>query len=139
MASIHKEILINAKPEDVWSAVRDFGAVHNRLAPGLVKVDTRCSTERRCLPQISFSNGVVVQERLIDIDDDVRRVAYSVVKGSPTHHNASMQVFTAGEGRSRFVWIADLLPNELAASISSMMDQGSSVIKQTLESNMNSV
>jgi carbon monoxide dehydrogenase subunit G len=135
MASIHKEILINAKPEDVWSAVRDFGAVHKRLAPGLV-VDTRLDGETRT---VSFSNGVVVQERLIDIDDDVRRVAYSVVKGSPTHHNASMQVFTAGEGRSRFVWIADLLPDELAASISSMMDQGSSVIKQTLESNMNSV
>jgi len=36
MASIRKEILIDAPPEDVWAAVRDVGAVHRRLAPGFV-------------------------------------------------------------------------------------------------------
>ena len=33
MASIHREIPIAAHPDDVWSAVRDFGAVHTRLVP----------------------------------------------------------------------------------------------------------
>jgi len=28
MASIHKDIPLDAHPDDVWSAVRDFGAVH---------------------------------------------------------------------------------------------------------------
>ena len=31
MASIRKEILVNAPPEQVWDAVRDVGAVHQRL------------------------------------------------------------------------------------------------------------
>jgi hypothetical protein len=50
-----------------------------------------------------------------------------------THHNASAQVFADGEGGTRFVWIADLLPNEMAGPISAMIEQGIGVIKQTLE------
>jgi len=34
MASIHKDILIDANSNDVWDAVRDFHAVHQRLVPG---------------------------------------------------------------------------------------------------------
>ncbi len=30
------------------------------------------------------------------------------------HHHASAQVLPAGEGRSRFVWITDVLPDDLA-------------------------
>ncbi|HKA16182.1 MAG TPA: hypothetical protein VKH41_14260 [Myxococcota bacterium] len=36
MASIHREIPIEACPERVWDAVRDVGAIHERLAPGFV-------------------------------------------------------------------------------------------------------
>ena len=36
MATIIKEILIDARPDDVWDAVRDFGQVHKRLVPGFV-------------------------------------------------------------------------------------------------------
>ena len=37
MASIHKEISLDARPEEVWDAVADFGAVHTRLVPGFVR------------------------------------------------------------------------------------------------------
>ena len=50
-----------------------------------------------------------------------------------THHNASAQVFAGGRAGCRFVWIADLLPNEIAPSIAAMIEQGMAVIKQTLE------
>lgn len=40
MASIRREIRTNARPEVVWDAIRDIGAVHDRLVPGFV-VDTR--------------------------------------------------------------------------------------------------
>ena len=33
MASIQKDIIIDARPEDVWDALRDFGALHTRLVP----------------------------------------------------------------------------------------------------------
>ena len=36
MASIRKDIVLDARPDDVWDALRDFHAVHERLAPGFV-------------------------------------------------------------------------------------------------------
>jgi len=130
MASIQKEILIEARPEAVWDAVRDVGAVHERLAPGFV-VDTRLEEGARV---VTFASGLVARELIVDIDDAVRRLVWSVV-GSPrmTHHNASMQVFADGERRSRVVWIADLLPNEIAGYIAGMIEQGLGTMKKTLE------
>jgi hypothetical protein len=49
-----------------------------------------------------------------------------------THHNASLQVF-AENGRTRAVWIADLLPHEIAPQIAGMIEQGLSVMKRTME------
>lgn len=129
MASIHHEIVIDASAERVWDAVRDVGAVHRRLAPGFV-VDTRLEDGARI---VTFANGFVARELIVDVDDRARRVAYSVVEGQPTHHHASMQVLAEGEGRSRLVWITDLLPHELAPTIRAMVEQGAAVMKKTLE------
>ena len=132
MASIRKETLIEARPEDVWAALRDFGAVHERLAPGFV-VDSRLDGGARV---VTFFNGAVARERLVDIDDQARRLVYSVVD-SPlgfTHHNASAQVLAESDGRSRFVWIADLLPDGLAATVDDLMERGTGVMKEALES-----
>jgi carbon monoxide dehydrogenase subunit G len=129
MASIRKEFLIEARPEDIWAAVRDVGAIHTRLAPGFV-VDTRLDGDARI---VTFANGVVARELIVDIDDEARRLVWAAVGGRMTHHNASLQVFAAGEGASRAVWIADLLPNDLAAPIRAMVEQGSAAIKRTLE------
>ena len=130
MASIRKEILIDAPAEHVWDAVRDVGAVHKRLGPGFL-VDTVMDGDARV---VTFANGLVARERIVDIDDDARRIVWAVV-GSPrlTHHNASMQVFADGDRRSRLVWIADLLPNETARDIRALIDQAAAVIKPTLE------
>ena len=131
MASIHKEILIEARPEDVWAAVRDFGAVHQRLVPGVL-VDAYLDGDARV---VTFASGRVARELLVDIDDEARRLAYAVVEGplQATHHNASIQVFAEGSGRSRLVWITDVLPNDLATRISNLVEQGSAAMKQTLE------
>ena len=83
---------------------------------------------------VTFGNGVVARELIVDIDDDARRLVWAVVGGRMTHHNASAQVFADGDGRTRFVWIADLLPHEVAPGIATMMEQGLAVIKRTLES-----
>jgi carbon monoxide dehydrogenase subunit G len=128
MASIHKEIAIRARPEEVWAAVRDVGAVHERLVPGLL-VDARLERDARVA---TWANGMVVRELIVDIDDDAQRFAYAAVGGRTTHHNSSMQVFADAEG-SRLVWITDLLPNELAGFVAGLVEQGAAVIKQTLE------
>jgi Polyketide cyclase / dehydrase and lipid transport len=130
MASIRKEILIDARPEDVWAALRDWGALHERLVPGFV-VDTRLDGEDRI---VTFFNGATVRELLIDLDNEARRLAWSVVDGPYTHHNASAQVFADEQGGARFVWTADLLPHELAERTGALMEQGTNTVKKTLES-----
>ena len=128
MASIHREILIHAAPDAVWDALRDVGAVHTRLARGFV-TDVQMEEGARV---VTFANGMKARELIVDVDDERRRVAWSVVGGRMTHHNASAQVFADGAG-SRFVWIADLLPHELKPAIAAMIEQGLAAIKRTLE------
>ncbi len=129
MASIHKEIPINARAEDVWAAVRDIGALHKRLVPGFV-TDCKLEGDARV---VTFGNGMVTRELIVDLDDEARRLVCSAVGGRLSHHNASLQILADGEGRSRAVWIADLLPNELAPVIRGMIEQGAAAMKKKLE------
>jgi hypothetical protein len=130
MASIRREILIEARAEEVWDALRDVGAIHRRLAPGFV---TGVELEEGARV-VTFGNGMVARELIVDVDDQARRLVWSVV-GNPrmSHHNASAQVFSEGPARCRFVWIADLLPHEAAATVAGMIEQGLSIMKPTLE------
>jgi hypothetical protein len=130
MASIHKEISIAAPAEQIWSALRDVGALHTRLVAGFV-TDCRLDGDARI---VSFANGMVARELIVDVSDDHWRVAWSAVDSPLTHHNASAQVFAEGPSQSRVVWIADLLPHALAPAIAGMIDQGLAAMKQTLES-----
>lgn len=129
MASIRNEFLIEARLDDVWAAVRDVGAVHLRLAQGFV-VDTRLEGDARI---VTFANGLVARELIVDLDDKAHRLVWAAVGGRATHYNASLQVFAEGEGRSRAVWVADFLPNDLQGPIGAMVEQGSAAIKHTLE------
>jgi carbon monoxide dehydrogenase subunit G len=130
MASIRREVQVNAPPERIWDAVRDVGAVHQRLAPGFV-VGTKLEEGARV---VTFANGMTARELIVDVDDAARRLVWSVVGSSQlTHHNASLQVIAEAGGRSRIVWIADLLPNEVAGYIQAMIEQGMGVMKRTLE------
>ena len=128
MASIHKDIPIDAHPDDVWSAVRDFGAVHTRLAPGFV-TDARLDGDARI---VSFANGTVARERLVDCDEARRRLVYAIANERVSHYSASVQVFSDGDTRSRMVWIVDVLPNEIAPYMATQMDQGLLAMQKAL-------
>jgi len=128
MASIIKDTIVRAAPHVVWDALRDVGALHTRLAPGFV-TDTKLEPGARV---VTFANGIVARELIVSVDDEHRRVAWSSVGGRMTHHNASAQVIAQADGTTRFVWIADLLPDELAPAIGEMMEQGLAVIAKTL-------
>jgi carbon monoxide dehydrogenase subunit G len=128
MASIRREISIDAGPEHVWEAMRDFGAVHQRVAPGFV-TDLRLDGEVRI---VTFANGSVARELLVDLDDKARRLVYAIPGGSFTAHSASVQVFGEPDGTSRVVWITDMLPNTLAAYIGQQMDAAVPIMRETL-------
>jgi hypothetical protein len=134
MTTLRQEIQIDAHPDGVWEAVRDFDAVHTRLARGFVTdalVEARAGARARTL---TFFNGMVATELLVGIDDEHRRLAYAITEGQSEHYAASVQVFGDGHGRSRMLWIIDALPDALASYIGDMQAKGAAAVKETLES-----
>jgi hypothetical protein len=129
MATIHKEITVEVTPETAWLALRRVGDAHELFTP--VLVDGRLAGDTRT---VRFANGMVVRERILAIDDDQRRVAYTVLDGPGiAYHHASMQIENAGPGRSRFVWITDFLPEEAGPNLAPLIDQGAAALKNNLE------
>jgi carbon monoxide dehydrogenase subunit G len=132
MSTLIKQVRIDAPAGEVWNALRDFGAVHERLVPGFVVSATLDGTVRT----VTFFNGAVAREVLVGVDDDARRLAYSVIESGLgfTLHMASAQVTADGERACRFTWTIDLLPDSAAGRVDSLMTMGIGVIKQTMES-----
>lgn len=129
MASIRREILIDADPDAVWAALRDWSAIHTRLATGFA---TDC--ERRGTARIvTFASGAVLREEIVGCDEEHRRLAWSIVDGPYSHHNGAAEVLDGAGRRARFVWTSDVLPESLAGRTASAMEQGLAAIKRTLE------
>jgi hypothetical protein len=128
MASIRLEMGLRTDPAKAWDAVRDVGAIHTRLAPDFV-TDVKLEGDARI---VTFANGMVAKESIVDVDDAARRLVWSVVGGRMSHHNGSIQI-SPESGGCRLVWIADILPNELKTPIQGMMQQGMEAMKKKLE------
>ena len=129
MASIHQEIEIERSREAVWDAIRDVGAIHKRLVPGFV-LDCQLDGEWRT---VTFANGMVARELIVDIDDKTFRHSWSARSERLIHHNASVQVFKEDSNKCRVVWIADLKPDEAAQQVGPMIQHGLNTMKKTLE------
>src|ERR671916_2345520 len=131
MASIRLTIPVARPASEVWAAIADVGAVHERLARGFV-VDTQLRGRDRL---VTFDNGLVARELLVDLDDDARRIAYAVVESSLglEHHHATMQVVADGNDTSHLIWIADMAPDDVGASVGEFMRSGAVAMQRTLE------
>jgi len=130
MATLHDEVHIEAPPEAIWDAARDFGALHTRLVPGFV-VDTRLEGDGKAR-LVTFANGMAVREILVSVDDQRRRLAWIATGGRATHYNAVLELFADGPG-TRVVWTIDLLPDEVAAPVAAMQASGLATMKKTFE------
>ncbi|MCS7462154.1 SRPBCC family protein [Paenibacillus doosanensis] len=84
MATIHRELEIDCSLDTAWAQLRDFGNAASLFAG--VLVDCR---ETAGMRTVTFDNGYVVQERLVSVDEETCRLAYSVADGGFTHHSAS--------------------------------------------------
>jgi hypothetical protein len=129
MASVHREIVVARPAAAVWDALADVGALPTRLVRGFV-TDCRLEPGARV---VTFANGMVARELIVDVDPGRRRIAWAVVGGRLSHHNASAQAFAEGDAACRIVWIADFLPDEHAPQVAAMIDQGLAAMKTTLE------
>jgi Polyketide cyclase / dehydrase and lipid transport len=129
MASIHRETVVGVASEHAWAALRTVGAAHELFAPVLTDGELNGETRR-----VTFANGMVVNERIVDVDDGRRRLAYSVLDAPGLrYHHASMQVLEEGPNRCRFVWITDFLPADASATLTPLIEAGSTALKTNLE------
>jgi hypothetical protein len=129
MASIHHEIIVEATIDRAWAALRDVGDAHKLFAPVLVE-----SALKDGVRTVRFANGMVLHERILDVNDETCRVAYAAIDGpGMSYHHASMQVVADGAKRCRFVWITDFLPQELRGTLQPLIEAGSNALKTNLE------
>jgi hypothetical protein len=129
MATIYREVDLAASADFVWDAIRDTGSPHVRLARGFV-VATAVEPGART---VTFGNGLSARELFVGVDDERRRFAYSIVAGKATHHNASFQVLSLGDGRCRVAWTTDVLPDDLREPFERMIDAGIAALRQTVQ------
>ena len=129
MASIRKEVTLGNGADRVWDAVRDFQAVHTRVAPGFL-IQNQPEDGARVL---TFASGAVFRELLVSCDEQQRRLVYAIAQPPFTTYSAAVQVFDEGTGSSRMTWTVDFLPNGLTEKIESQMEAALRVMKPTLE------
>jgi hypothetical protein len=76
---------------------------------------------------------MTIREIIVDVDDQRFRHSWSA-RGAPfTHHNASIEVLAEDDSSCRLVWIADIMPHEIADASAEMIQQGLNTMKATLE------
>ena len=129
MASIHEQLVVEVGADEAWKELRGVGEAHKLFAP--VLADGHLDGDTRT---VRFANGMIVHERILDVDDEHRRVAYTALDGpGMSYHHASMQVVEEGPGRCRFVWITDFLPADIAGNLAPLIAQGAKALKSNLE------
>jgi hypothetical protein len=115
--------------EEAWAALRLVGEPHNLFSP--VLVDAQPDGDTRT---VTFANGMVLKERILDVDEEKHRVAYTALNvPGMTYHHASMQIIDAGPGRCVFLWITDFLPQEMRENLAPLIQEGARALKQNLE------
>jgi hypothetical protein len=129
MASVQREIDVEVSAAEAWRAIRDVGRAHALFAG--VLVDCRLEDGLRT---VTFANGLVARERIVDVDEARRRLAYAVVGSERLlHHHATLQVFETAAAACRIAWVADFLPDAMGPAIAALTDQGAAAMRRTLE------
>jgi Polyketide cyclase / dehydrase and lipid transport len=132
MATVQREIRIGVPPGRVWALISDFHHAPVRMAPGFVVDSVPDGPDVRV---VTFASGAVARERFVACDEESRRAVFSIIGGTvmPIHDSSSMQVLDDGAGGCRFVWIHDVLPDDIAPRLGAAMDQGLAVLKRIAE------
>jgi len=129
MATVRSEIKTRARPSDVWSAIRDVGALHTRLVPGFV-TDAKLEPGARI---VTFVNGMVLREPIVTLDDEARRLVWTHDGGRASHYNGALQVSELTDGMTSVVWTADFLPDDISDFMSQAIKAGMAAMQRTLD------
>lgn len=128
MASIWWEESVSVSADAAWQALRRPEQAHAVFAPVLVGC-----TVVGGVRTVTFGNGLIAEERIVDIDDERRRISYTVMGDTFDHHSASMQLVAVDAATCLFVWVSDFLPAERKDMVLPLVKQGARALAQNLE------
>jgi hypothetical protein len=129
MATIRSQLTTRASASDVWSAIRDIGALHTRLVPGFV-TDTKLEPGARI---VTFVNGTVLREPIVTLDDEARHLVWTHEGGRAQHYNGALQVTELAGGLTSVVWTADFLPDDIGGAMSQAIEAGMAAMQRSLD------
>jgi hypothetical protein len=118
MTTVHKTAQLTVDAPKAWRRIADIGKVHE-IVPAVV--DCRLDDDKR---YCTFADGGQLTERIISVDPELMRLAYSITD-SPfplEYHSASMRVLPDANG-CRLEWTTDLKPDALKESLAPLFDQ----------------
>jgi len=129
MASAKAEASIDRSPNDVWNVLRDFGGLADYM-PGI----DSCTVEGDV--RTVGTMGIVAKEQLRELDDDTRRISYSIIESpitNMTSHLATVGVDAEGSG-THLTWTVEVEPDELLPIFRGMYEQTVVALKEKFES-----
>ena len=129
MANGKSEISIDTSPDEIWMLIRDFGG----LAQYMPGVDS-CTLDGdvRTLQMM----GIEIKEQLREIDDETRRLTYSVVESPMDNlvsHEATIAIDPEGSG-SHVSWTVEVEPADLLPIFQGAYDNAVASLKAKFES-----
>ena len=129
MASATAEASIARKPDDIWKVVREFGAVGDYM-PGI----DSCTVDGDV--RTVGMMGIEVKEQLRDLDDDTRRISYSIVKSPMSNmvsHLCTIAIEAEGDG-THVSWTVEVEPDDLLPLLQGIYEGAVVALKDKFES-----
>lgn len=127
MASVLKQIDVDANVDMAWLKVADAGSVDKLISQ--IKTCRLEGDMRYC----AMADGAQIVEQIVTIDNDNRRMAYRISGGDIPFefHAGSMQVVQRGTG-ARLLWAFDFKPDALEGPIAQMLEAAAESIRLAL-------
>ncbi|MFN7150720.1 MAG: SRPBCC family protein [Microthrixaceae bacterium] len=115
MASIRREIRIDAPVADVWPLVGDPGRIHQWF-PGIVDC-TVDETDDGTVRTVTLGSGISLEEHVVTNDPIAHRFQYRIVSGVFKQHLGTVDVIGLDDTTSLAVYSTDALPDVMALVI----------------------
>ena len=129
MATAKAETTIARSPDDVWKVIREFGAIAGYM-PGI----DSCTVEGDI--RTVGTMGIELKEQLRDLDDDTRRLSYSIVESPMKNlvsHLCTISIDPEGDG-THLTWLTEVEPDDMLALFQGVYEGAVVALKKMFES-----
>jgi uncharacterized protein YndB with AHSA1/START domain len=131
MASLRSHIEVNAPAERTWAIVRDPEALPKWFA------SIRQASVNSGVRVVELVRGGVVRERLVNVDDRLRRLQYAIEAGIAVEsHVATVDVIELSPDSCLVVYSTEAKPDDVAQQIAGSVDAALAGLKAVAEGDL---